>query len=133
MSAPAQAETVYSILDFKELDGWADDDHQVAFDTFRDTCRDMKTLDWQTLYRTANDQKNASAPVWIEEDGKAPLRRLMIAQDTGSTIKGAQRADVFFGTGDQAGKEAGSLRDPGRMVVLMPIQRAYAYLSENVQ
>ncbi|WP_293441968.1 murein transglycosylase A [Planktotalea sp.] len=330
MSAPAHAETVYSILDFKELDGWADDDHQAALDTFRDTCRDMKTPDWRTLCRTANDQKNAraffelffrplliqdgknamftgyfepeldgsrtrtarykypiyamprdaktagqwytrrqifedgvmdglnleicyvddpvelfflqiqgsgrvrlpdgsflrvgfggsnrhnyrsigqemvrrgiyephqvsaeviknwvrrnpedgkellfhnpsyvffrevsevpadkgplgamnrsiktmrsiavdpkftplGAPVWIEKDGKAPLRRLMIAQDTGSTIKGAQRADVFFGTGDKAGKEAGSLRDTGRMVVLMPIQRAYAYLPENVQ
>jgi len=73
------------------------------------------------------------APVWVEKDGADPLRRLMIAQDTGSAIKGAQRADVFFGTGDDAGRAAGRLRDPGRMVVLMPIQRAYAYLPENVQ
>ena len=71
------------------------------------------------------------APVWVEKDGKSPLRRLMIAQDTGSAIKGAQRADVFFGTGDKAGREAGKLRDPGRMVVLMPIQRAYALLPES--
>jgi membrane-bound lytic murein transglycosylase A len=71
------------------------------------------------------------APVWIEKDGKNPLRRLMIAQDTGSAIKGAQRADVFFGTGDKAGQDAGKLRDPGRMVVLMPIQRAYALLPES--
>lgn len=71
------------------------------------------------------------APVWIEKDGESPLRRLMIAQDTGSAIKGAQRADVFFGTGDQAGLDAGKLRDPGRMMVLMPIQRAYALLPES--
>ncbi|MCB4379853.1 murein transglycosylase A [uncultured Tateyamaria sp.] len=71
------------------------------------------------------------APVWIEKDGNGPLRRLMIAQDTGSAIKGAQRADVFFGTGDKAGREAGRLRDPGRMMVLMPIQRAYALLPES--
>ncbi|MFK7836963.1 MAG: murein transglycosylase A [Sulfitobacter sp.] len=71
------------------------------------------------------------APVWVEKDGAKPLRRLMIAQDTGSAIKGAQRADVFFGTGDEAGQEAGKLRDPGRMVVLMPIQRAYALLPES--
>ncbi|WP_415922720.1 murein transglycosylase A [Tateyamaria sp. SN6-1] len=71
------------------------------------------------------------APVWVEKDGKAPLRRLMIAQDTGSAIKGAQRADVFFGTGDKAGRQAGRLRDPGRMMVLMPIQRAYALLPEG--
>ncbi|MEP1767249.1 MAG: murein transglycosylase A [Sulfitobacter sp.] len=71
------------------------------------------------------------SPVWIEKDGKTPLRRLMVAQDTGSAIKGAQRADVFFGTGDQAGRDAGTLRDPGRLLVLMPIQRAYALLPES--
>lgn len=71
------------------------------------------------------------SPVWIEKDGKQPLRRLMIAQDTGSAIKGAQRADVFFGTGDDAGRQAGTLRDPGRLLVLMPIQRAYALLPES--
>ena len=71
------------------------------------------------------------APVWIEKDGKTPLRRLMVAQDTGSAIKGAQRADVFFGTGDGAGRAAGRLRDPGRLVVLLPIQRAYALLPES--
>lgn len=73
------------------------------------------------------------APVWVEKDGKAPIRRLMVAQDTGSAIKGPQRADIFFGTGDKAGRAAGKLKDPGRMVVLMPIQRAYASLPEGVQ
>ncbi|CUH49940.1 murein transglycosylase A [Ruegeria atlantica] len=71
------------------------------------------------------------APVWVEKDGKTPLRRLMIAQDTGAAIKGAQRADIFFGTGDEAGKAAGRLRDPGRMVLLLPIQRAYALLPDE--
>lgn len=72
------------------------------------------------------------APVWLEKDGETKLRRLMIAQDTGSAIKGAQRADVFFGTGDSAGQAAGRLRDPGRMVVLLPIQRAFALLPEDI-
>ncbi len=72
------------------------------------------------------------APVWLEKDGATPMRRLMIAQDTGSAIKGAQRADVFFGTGDAAGLAAGKLRDPGRMYVLLPIQRAYALLPEDL-
>lgn len=70
------------------------------------------------------------APVWIEKEGQAPIRRLMVAQDTGSAIKGPQRADIFFGTGSEAGRAAGRLRDPGRMLVLMPIQRAYAMLME---
>ena len=73
------------------------------------------------------------APVWVEKDGEDPIRRLMVAQDTGSAIKGSQRADIFFGTGEQAGLAAGRLKDPGRMVVLMPIQRAYALLPEGVQ
>lgn len=73
------------------------------------------------------------APVWVEKEGQNPIRRLMIAQDTGSAIKGAQRADIFFGTGDQAGRAAGRLRDPGRMMVLLPIQRAYALLPEGEQ
>ena len=70
------------------------------------------------------------APVWIEKRGNDPILRLMVAQDTGSAIKGAQRADIFFGTGDGAGRAAGRLKDPGRMVVLLPIQRAYAMATE---
>ena len=63
-------------------------------------------------------------PIWLEKRGLRPLNRLMIAQDTGSAITGAQRADVFFGTGARAGIAAGLTMDPGRMVVLMPIQDA---------
>jgi membrane-bound lytic murein transglycosylase A len=72
------------------------------------------------------------APVWIEKGGKTPIRRLMVAQDTGSAIKGPQRADVFFGTGDAAGRAAGRLRDPGRLIILMPIQRAFAMATDLV-
>lgn len=57
------------------------------------------------------------SPVWIERAG---MRRLMVAQDTGSAIKGAQRADIFFGTGDDAGCLAGQVNDGGRMIALLP-------------
>jgi membrane-bound lytic murein transglycosylase A len=60
------------------------------------------------------------APVWIETDGETPLRRLMIAQDTGSAITGASRGDVFFGSGTEAGEIAGRFRSGGRMVTLLP-------------
>lgn len=73
------------------------------------------------------------APVWIEKQGFRAMRRLMIAQDTGSAIKGPQRADVFMGTGTAAGREAGRMMDAGRLVVLLPIQRAYAMLLEDAQ
>ena len=70
------------------------------------------------------------APVWIETDGRSDFRRLMVAQDTGSAIKGAQRADLYYGTGAAAGREAGSVKDSGRMVVLLPVQRAWALLPD---
>ena len=66
------------------------------------------------------------APVWLEKAGANPFNRLMVAQDTGSAIKGQQRADVFFGSGDAAGRQAGRTKDGGRMVVLLPIESAFA-------
>lgn len=64
-------------------------------------------------------------PVWIDKTGDNPMQRLMIAQDTGGAIKGAQRADIFYGTGQAAGDAAGIVKDGGRMVQLLPIDRAY--------
>lgn len=69
------------------------------------------------------------APVWLEKAGSKPMQRLMVAQDTGSAILGAQRADIFFGTGVEAGKIAGRIRDGGRIVVLLPVDLAYAAAS----
>lgn len=66
------------------------------------------------------------APVWVEKAGANPINRLMVAQDTGGAIKGAQRADIFFGTGKAAGDAAGIVRDGGRLVQLLPIDRAYS-------
>jgi len=66
------------------------------------------------------DYTPLGAPVWLEKGGRTPLSRLMVAQDTGSAIKGAQRADIFYGSGKTAGEIAGHIRDGGRMVVLLP-------------
>lgn len=77
------------------------------------------------------DYTPMGAPVWIEKDGGAPIRSLMVAQDTGGAIKGPQRVDIFFGTGDAAGDAAGTVKDPGRLIVLLPIDRAYAMLPEG--
>ncbi len=61
-------------------------------------------------------------PVWVETTlpGGDPLRRLMIAQDTGSAILGPARGDIFFGSGDAAGDIAGAMQASGRFVVLIP-------------
>ncbi len=67
-------------------------------------------------------------PVWVEKEGAAPMHRLMVAQDTGGAIKGAQRADIFYGTGHDAGLAAGAIKDSGRLIMLLPIDRAFAML-----
>lgn len=65
-------------------------------------------------------------PFWIDADlpdahGRSkPFRRLMIAQDTGTAIVGAARADIFYGTGDKAGALAGDIRHTGDFYVLLP-------------
>jgi membrane-bound lytic murein transglycosylase A len=65
-------------------------------------------------------------PFWLEGElpltleKSEPLRRLMIAQDTGSAIVGPARGDFFFGSGEEAGTRAGLLRHTTRFVVLKP-------------
>lgn len=49
-----------------------------------------------------------------------PLERLVIAQDTGGAIRGAVRADFFWGSGDEAGTHAGRMRQQGRLWLLWP-------------
>jgi membrane-bound lytic murein transglycosylase A len=86
-----------------------------------------------TLRSVAIDPKFTplGAPVWVEKDGRRPIRSLMIAQDTGGAIKGMQRADIFYGTGAGAGEAAGTIKDGGRMVLLLPIDRAFAMLDDG--
>lgn len=62
------------------------------------------------------------ATTWPMSD--RPLRRLMLAQDTGGAIKGAVRADLFWGFGPEAGALAGKMRQQGQMWVLLPAGEA---------
>jgi membrane-bound lytic murein transglycosylase A len=50
----------------------------------------------------------------------SPFQRLMIAQDTGSAIVGPARADLYWGSGDDAGRIANRIKNPGRFVMLLP-------------
>ncbi|MFD2454249.1 3D domain-containing protein [Ideonella paludis] len=49
-----------------------------------------------------------------------PLQRLVVAQDTGSAIVGAVRADYFWGWGDEAEAQAGRTKQALRTWVLWP-------------
>lgn len=59
-------------------------------------------------------------PFFIAAAGDLPTNRLWIAQDTGSAIVGPARADLFFGSGEAAGLQAGSVRHRAEMIVLWP-------------
>ena len=63
------------------------------------------------------------APVFLsttQPNSNMPLQRLMQAQDTGGAIKGGVRADFFWGAGDSAGAKAGSMKQQGKIWVLLP-------------
>jgi membrane-bound lytic murein transglycosylase A len=64
-------------------------------------------------------------PIWINtttppEAGSKPFKHLMVAQDTGTAIKGYVRGDVYWGWGSEASFNAGHMKSPGSMVVLLP-------------
>jgi membrane-bound lytic murein transglycosylase A len=63
------------------------------------------------------------APVFIATTrplSKQSLRRLVMAQDTGTAIVGGVRADYYWGTGDAAGELAGRMKQDGQMWLLLP-------------
>jgi len=63
------------------------------------------------------------APVFLsttEPNSTKPLKRLMMAQDTGGAIKGGVRADFFWGAGFEAGAKAGAMKQAGKIWVLLP-------------
>lgn len=63
------------------------------------------------------------APVFLattRPNSAQPMNRLVLAQDTGGAIRGAVRADFFWGFGREAGAQAGRMKQNGRMWVLLP-------------
>jgi membrane-bound lytic murein transglycosylase A len=65
-------------------------------------------------------------PLWVDTrdpDG-VPLRRLMVAQDSGAAITGPVRGDVFWGAGEQAFDQAGRMNSRGSYYLLLPRRRS---------
>ncbi|HSI43961.1 MAG TPA: murein transglycosylase A [Methylotenera sp.] len=63
------------------------------------------------------------SPIFLsttEPNSAKPLKRLMMAQDTGGAIKGGVRADFFWGAGNEAGAKAGAMKQTGKIWVLLP-------------
>jgi len=68
----------------------------------------------------------AGWPVYLETTlpGGEAFDRLMIAQDTGTAIKGPVRGDIFFGTGREAEALAGFMKSTGKLTLLIPKAKA---------
>jgi len=73
------------------------------------------------------DRMPLGAPLWLDTTYPAgtpeagqPLRRLVAAQDSGGAIKGAVRGDLYWGSGDEAERYAGPMKQPGRYYLLLP-------------
>ena len=76
-------------------------------------------------YSIAVDPRHVplGAPVFLATTmplSSQPLERLVAAQDTGGAIRGAVRADFFWGGGAEAGVQAGRMRQQGRLWILWP-------------
>jgi len=74
-------------------------------------------------------------PVWLDLKPSTeyidPIRRLVIAQDTGGAIKGRVRGDVYWGIGEDAGLMAGPMKDLGRYYFLLPKDLAERLLGDQ--
>jgi membrane-bound lytic murein transglycosylase A len=72
-------------------------------------------VDWQSIPK--------GAPVFLattDPESNQPIEKLVFAQDTGSAIVGGVRADYYWGSGFEAGKKAGKMKQSGRMWVILP-------------
>lgn len=62
-------------------------------------------------------------PLWLDSTeplSTTPMRRLVMAQDTGSAIVGAVRADLFWGWGEEAALNASRTKQALRLWALLP-------------
>jgi membrane-bound lytic murein transglycosylase A len=79
-----------------------------------------RSLAIDTAYHALGMPIYVSAPTMKHVPGMAAFNRLMVGQDVGTAIRGAERGDIYFGSGDAAAKIAGSTQHPGRFFVLVP-------------
>jgi membrane-bound lytic murein transglycosylase A len=80
----------------------------------------VRSLAIDTSYHALGMPVYVSSPTMKHVPKAAPFNRLMIGQDVGSAIRGSERGDIYFGSGDAASKLASVTKHPGRFFVLVP-------------
>lgn len=79
-----------------------------------------RSLAVDTAYHAIGTPIYVSAPTLAHAGPPGKFQRLMIAHDVGSAIKGPERGDIFFGSGETAGARAGITKHPCQFFVLLP-------------
>ncbi len=82
------------------------------------TLTEGRSLAVDTSYHALGTPVYVSSP-GLTHHGEDGFHRLMVAQDVGSAIRGAERGDIFWGTGDHAGRLAGATVHKGNFFVLL--------------
>lgn len=111
-----------SYVFFRELEG---KDAEGAMGAMGTALHAGRSLAVDTAFHSLGMPIYVSAPSLKHAAKKGEARdlgfaRLMIAQDVGSAIKGPERGDIYFGSGDKAGRVAGVTKNAGRFFVLLP-------------
>jgi membrane-bound lytic murein transglycosylase A len=107
-----------SFVFFREIEGSDADSPLGVLEIPLSTGRSLAV---DTNFHTIGTPIYVSSPTLTHAPGQpAGLRRLMIAQDVGSAIRGPERGDVYFGSGDEAGNLAGITKHPGTFFALLP-------------
>ena len=110
-----------SFIFFRELDGAAADGPLGALKVALTPGRSLAV---DPAYTALGSPVYVSSPTLKHATKGGGFNRLMIAQDVGSAIKGPERGDIYFGSGDKAGRFAGVTKHPGNFFVLIPAPSA---------
>jgi membrane-bound lytic murein transglycosylase A len=79
-----------------------------------------RSLAFDPAFHVLGSPVYVSAPSIKHVPNAAPFHRLMVGQDVGSAIKGPERGDLYFGSGEAAGKIASGTKHPAKFFVLVP-------------
>jgi membrane-bound lytic murein transglycosylase A len=104
-----------SFIFFRELD-----DSEGPMGAMSVALTSGRSLAVDTGFHTLGTPIYLNVPKLTRGQPRGGFNRLMVAQDVGSAIKGPERGDIYFGSGETAGKLAGTTKHAGNFFVLLP-------------
>lgn len=106
-----------SYVFFKELSG---NEAKAPMGVMSIPLQTGRSLAVDTTYYPIGTPVYVDAPRITHATTSGVFRRLMVAHDVGSAIKGTERGDIYFGSGAEAGRRAGVTKQPGHLYALLP-------------